>query len=232
MNVYQLPGLENERKLFGTETMVWSDGRTVRDWSFGDWNCDLLLLMQDAAPVYGIAERVGKHPDPFSAQNFWEKPGAGGAKTNKKLHELAATVNCRKLAGSSFIGILKPPATAPGANEKRSDYSGPISNCPYIKKYCLDVLTWAFGKAKNLGTIACMGQKPFQFASEIFDLSAAEMGQLQNVRGSLVARDRFRVSYLGHPGWFGHPSHWGFGGGEAALAAWNRMVRESRFPVH
>src|SRR2546422_655570 len=74
-NVYEL--VANETKLFGTERMVDSTGREVPEWAFGDWNCDMLLIMQDAAAVDGIAARVGKHPDPFSARNFWDEPSAG-----------------------------------------------------------------------------------------------------------------------------------------------------------
>jgi len=118
-NIYELPGLENERKLFGTERMVDCDGNEVKEWRFGDWNCDLLLLMQDAAPVDDILARVqAPHPDPISARNFWEEPNGGGARTNRNLHSLARGIEYRKLVGSALIGILKP-STKPKTSKRR-----------------------------------------------------------------------------------------------------------------
>jgi hypothetical protein len=204
-NVYELPGLQNERKLFGTERMVDFAGREVREWAFGDWDCDMLLLMQDAAAVDGIAARVGKHPDPFSARNFWDEPSAGGAATNRNLYNLAHNIQCRKLVGSALIGILKPG----------SNYSGPIRECQYVRNHCLRALAWAMEpkQTPNLKTVVCLGTKASDFVSDLIG------------RG-LVDASRFRVTHLQHP------SRYPAGGIPVATAAWRRMATESGFVIN
>jgi hypothetical protein len=202
-NVYEL--VTNESKLFGTERMVDASGREISQWAFGDWNCEMLLLMQDAAAVDGIAARVGKHPDPFSARNFWDEPSAGGAATNRNLYNLAANIQCRKLVGSALIGILKP-----GAN-----YSGPIRECSYVRDHCLHTLAWAMEakQTPNLRTVVCLGTKASDFVSDLIN------------RG-LVDASRFRVAQLPHP------SRYPAGGIPVATAAWRRMATESGFAIH
>lgn len=204
-NVYELIGLEKERKLFGTERMVFSDGTESNGWAFGDWDCDMLLLMQDAAAVDGIAERIGKHPDPFSARNFIEEPRGKGATTNRNLYNLASTIDCRKLVGSALIGILKPG----------SDYTSRIANCPYVRNHCLHVLAWVLNpkQTPNLKSLACLGQEASQSLSE---LQASE----------LVDCNRFRMTEL----W--HPRYWPSGGKAQVTAAWGKMAAASGFRVH
>jgi hypothetical protein len=201
-NVYELPGLERERKLFGTERMVYSNGREVQEWTFGDWDCDMLLLLQDAAPVDRIASRNAWHPDPFGARNFIEEPRAA---TNKNLYDLAHGIHCRKLVGSALIGLLKPG----------SDYSGPIRDCSYVTNYCLRALAWVLEpkQTPNLRTLLCLGVKAGQFASEM-------------QRRRLADFSRFRVTHLPHP------SRYPPGGISVATAAWRRMASESGFVVH
>ena len=204
-NVYELPGLEKERKLFGTERMVYSDGTEVTDWAFGDWDCDMLLLMQDAAAVDGIAERIGNHPDPFSARNFIEEPRGKGATTNRNLFNLATTIDCRKLVGSALIGVLKPG----------SDYSSRVAGCPYVRDYCVRVLAWVLNpkQTPNLKSVACLGDKASQF-----------LWYLQT--SNLVDWSRIRVTEL----W--HPRFWPSGGKAEVTAAWNKMAAASGFRVH
>jgi len=204
-NIYELPGLTNESKLFGTERMVDFAGNEVPEWAFGDWNCEMLLLMQDAAAVDGIAARLGKHPDPFSARNFWDEPSAGGAATNRNLYNLARNIQCRKLVGSALIGILKPG----------SNYSGPIRQCAYVRDHCLRTLAWTMDakQTPSLKTVVCLGTKASDFVAVLIN------------RG-LVDSSRFRVAYLPHP------SRYLRGGIPVAVAAWRRMATESGFVVH
>jgi len=204
-NIYELPGLTDESKLFGTECMVDATGREVSEWAFGDWNCDMLLLMQDAAAVDGISARIGKHPDPFSARNFWDEPSAGGAATNRNLYNLARNIQCRRLVGSALIGILKPG----------SDYSGSIRECEYVRNHCLRTLAWAMDakQTPNLRTVVCLGTKASDFVSDLLS------------RG-LVDASRFRVAHLPHP------SRYPAGGIPVATAAWRRMATESGVVVH
>jgi hypothetical protein len=198
-NIYELPGLQNERKLFATERMTDRNGREVEWWRLGDWNCDLLLLLQDTAPVDGIRAWVGKHSDPFSATNFVEEPSAGGARTNRNLYELSHSIECRKLVGSALIGILKPG----------SSYSGPIRECQYVRDHCLRVLAWVMNRTQtpNLRAIVCLGKTATDFISHI-------------QRRDLVDCSRFRVAHLPHP------SRYPPGGKPVATAAWNRMAIE------
>src|SRR5690348_2505460 len=200
-NVYQLPGLEREQKLFGTERMVYSDDTEVGRWTFGDWDCDLLLLMQDAAAVGGIEERIkDRHPDPFSARNFLEEPRAGGATTNRNLSNLANPIVCRKLAGSALIGILKGG----------SDYSSSIPDCRYVREHCLRVLAWVLDpqQTPNLKSVACLGVKAFRF----FEVLKAS---------KLIDCNRFRVTHLRHP------RSWPSSGKAGAIADWSKMAAES-----
>jgi hypothetical protein len=214
--VYELAGLASEGKMFGSERMVDRAGREVPTWQFGDWDWDVFFLMQDAAPHDKIAERIGKHPDPFSARNFFEEPRAGGAQTNRNLHELANHLDCRKLAGSAFVGVLKPG----------EDYSGPVDNlfdCPWIRGHCRDAIGWVFeeAQASRQRTICCLGGPAFELVAEILAIGDAEKSRLGRERGSTAAIGRFRVSSL----W--HPSRWPPGGRQVAHAAWKRMATES-----
>lgn len=204
-NVYELPGLEDEQKLFATERMAYCDNREVEWWKYGDWNCDLLLLLQDTAPVDGIASWIGKHPDPFSATNFIEEPKGKGAATNRNLYNLSHGIECRKLVGSALIGILKPG----------SNYSGPIRECSYVRDHCLRVLAWVMNQEQtpNLRTVLCLGKTASSFVSDI-------------QRRGLVDCDRFRVEQLRHP------SRYPRGGRPVVTAAWNRMATESGFRVN
>lgn len=204
-NVYELTGLHNERKLFATERMVDSNGEEVKEWAFGDWDCDMLLLMQDTAPVDAIAARVGKHPDPFSARNFWNEPSAGGACTNRNLYNLAHRIQCRKLVGSALIGILKP-----GLN-----YSGPIRECRYVQDHCLRTLSWVLDpkQTPNLKTVVCLSRKADDFVSDI------------QQRG-MVNFSRLRIERLPHPSRYSL-----YGSKQAAENAWIHMATQSGFLV-
>jgi hypothetical protein len=201
-NIYELPGLENERKLFGTEQMVDRDGNEVKEWRFGDWNCDLLLLMQDAAPVDDILARVqAQHPDPISARNFWEEPNGGGARTNRNLHNLARGIECRKLVGSALVGILKPSTKPEDKQTKKgSDYSNRLKECPYVRAYCKKALEWVIKRTSkvNLKTVACLGDKSFDFVSEILELDHSQRRYLD---GPILSLRRLVSQAYYYPNW-------------------------------
>jgi hypothetical protein len=159
----------------------YSRGDRLYDWRFGDWDCDVLFLMQDAAPCDKIAERVGRHPDPFSARNFVEEPRVGGAQTNRNLHDFASRLNCRKLAGSAFIAILKPG----------EDYSGPVEalgRCPCVRGYRLNVLRWTLEKEQtpNLRAVVCLGAPALEFISEALALEGRALTRLSRQRGGAL----------------------------------------------
>jgi len=221
-NVYELGGLTAESKLYGSERMVDHLGREFPTWQLGDWDWDALLLMQDAAPHDPIAARIGKHPDPFSARNFIEEPRAGGAQTNRNLHELAGHLECRKLAGSVFAGVLKPG----------TDYSGSVGkllNCPHIRTYCLNVLRWVLNEdgRSTPRTICCLGEHAFEVVCELLDISVCERARLNRVRGSITQVGRFNIAYLWHPSRWPRSRYWPPGGRVVAEAAWRRMADET-----
>jgi hypothetical protein len=165
----------------------YSRGDRLYDWRFGDWDCDVLFLMQDAAPCDKIAERVGRHPDPFSARNFVEEPRVGGAQTNRNLHDFASRLNCRKLAGSAFIAILKPG----------EDYSGPVEalgRCPCVRGYRLNVLRWTLEKEQtpNLRAVVCLGAPALEFISEALALEGRALTRLSRQRGGRCTSEALR----------------------------------------
>jgi hypothetical protein len=204
-NVYELPGLEDERKLFATERMVDCYGHEDKEWEFGDWDCDMLLLLQDAASVEGMEKYIGNHPDPFSATNFKEQT-KDGARTTDNFYKLAHGICCRKLAGSARIGILKPG----------QKYSGRILECQYVQGYCLGVLAWVMHREQtpNLRAVVCLGTKSFDYISKI-------------KRRGMVDCGRFWAVKLTHPASWNPPGY-----SREATTAWNRMASEFGFRVN
>lgn len=216
--------------MFGSERMIDRSGKNVIrqpyngaviSWEFGDWDCDAFFVMQDAAPWDKIAERVGKHPDPFSARNFIEEPGAGGAATNRELVRFSTPLRCRKLAGSALVGVLRPG----------SSYSGRVPDllqCDWTRKYCADVLRWVTDERNtpNLKLIACLGIPAFDFISQALNIAPGERIALEQNRGSTIRCGRFRVAYLWHP----QPQAWSKVGRPTVEAAWKRMAAEANIP--
>lgn len=229
-NVYEIKGLEDERKLFGSERMVDRSGSevsqhpykgTVVSWDFGDWNCDAFFVMQDAAPWDKIAERVDVHPDPFSARNFIEEPRAGGAATNRELQRFAAPLRCRKLAGSALIGVLRPGAK----------YSGPVPDlltCDFVRDHCAGVLNWVCRESvtPNLKVVACLGNAALDFVVDAFAVSRADRRKLETNRGATVQMGRLLIANLWHP----QPQAWSGVGRVEVESAWKRMALEAGIP--
>jgi hypothetical protein len=232
--VYELEGLSGETKLFGSERMSDRIGQEVLnlqhrgrhvDWRFGDWDAEILLLMQDAAPHDGIRDRVGTHPDPFSARNFIEEPRAGGAQTNRNLHELASHLACRKLAGSAFAGILKG----------KDDYSGSVEKleeCPWVRGYCIRVLRWVLDRktTKHLKVVVCLGVTAADFVSEALAIDESEAELLRRERGGAIRAGHLLVSHLWHPSRWPNGRYWPPGGRKAAEAGWRRMAQACGLP--
>ncbi len=216
-NVYELPGLEGEQKMFASERMVDRKGREVLDWQFGDWDCDVLLLMQDAAPWTAIAERVGVHPDPFSARNFREEPQAGGAATNRELLRFSKPLDCRKLPGSALIGLLKPGTGYSGSIEG-------LTRCNHNSRHISAALRWVLDPATtpNLRLLVCLGKPAFARVAEILKIERTVLERLDRERGSIARHGRIAVSYLWHP----QPQAWSAVGREAVIASWQRMAQE------
>lgn len=218
-NVYELPGLEHETKLFGTERMVSRAGQEVEDWKYGDWDWDIFFLMQDAAPRDAITIRLGTHPDPFAARNFREEPQGGGAPTNRNLHDLASHLKCRKLAGSALVGLLKP-----GKN-----YSGNLFSCPHISAHCNDVLRWVLEEelTKRRKTICCLGKHAFDTIVDLLGMAENDRQRITSQRGAVASIGRFNVAYLWHPRSWPTRCYFPPGGRAVAEAAWKRMAAEA-----
>lgn len=149
-NIYDI--CPDERLLFGTETL------------YGDWDCDLLILGQDAGPADEFERlRDAGHPHPFAHREF--RPGfprydptagRGGACTNATVYALAERVGCRKLYGSAMIGLLRP-----GEN-----YHGTLPKPTLVRDHCVAVLRWTIDPERtgNLVAIMCLGTLAADFA--------------------------------------------------------------------
>ena len=227
-NVYELPGLENEPKLFSSESMVFADGREAPEWPFGDWDCDALLVMQDAAPWDAIQHRVEQQPephrDPFSQRNFVEEPTAGGAQTNQYLVRFARHLRCRKLAGNAMIGILKPPGEY---STRKTDVL--LMECPWIRGHCIDVIRWVLDAKRTpyLKLVACLGKPALDVVCEAVGVPGAMKSSLATERGRAEKVGRLHVAHTWHP----RPTAWRTRVPEGVVEdTWRRMARESGIP--
>lgn len=149
-NIYEI--CPAEQLLFGTETL------------YGDWECDLLILGQDAGPADEFERlRDAGHPHPFAHREF--RPGfprydpaagRGGAGTNETVHRLSERVECRKLYGSAMIGLFRP-----GQN-----YHGALPKPGLVRDHCVRVLRWVLDpeQTRNLAAVMCLGTLAADFA--------------------------------------------------------------------
>lgn len=214
-NVYELPGFERERKLYGTEILVGRDGVEESSWRYGDWDAELLLLAQDAASVDNIKQRIGQHPDPFCALDW--RCNTDGMEANRNLHWLAQQVDCRKLYGSAFAGLLK--------HGMRSD---PPPKSDAIRMHIRKVLQWVTDPAQtpNLRIIACLGNPARDLVADTLVRDRHSRAMLKHGVGSTIRAGRVRVIHLMHPSRINQ----GKGGcGPRAWASWQRIASECGF---
>ncbi len=221
-NVYEI--LPNETKLYGTESLVDENGVTEPSWKYGYWkSAELLLLAQDPSNLKTIQRRCDEgHPDPFCAFDWrFDKKGQpqrDGNETNRNLHWLGQQIDCRKLYGSAFVGLLKH-----GSN--RSD---PLPKGPAVRRYQRDVLKWVVDPSRTprLRAIACLGRKARDLVAKVL-LDRVERGRFKKV-GSAVRVGRFYVIYLMHPSPI---NHWRAGFGPEAWPNWRKLAVECKFPI-
>lgn len=218
-NVYEV--LPKETKLYGTESLVDWDGVPEPSWNYGYWrNAELLLLAQDASNADLIKQRRDAgHPDPFCAFDW--RTSADGLETNRNLHWLAQQIDCPKLYGSAFVGLLKD-----------GDRGGATPKGLAVRKYISDVLKWVIAKEQtpNLKAIACLGTDARNLVADtVLDRYAALQFKRSDV-GSFVRCDDLILGYLRHPG-----RRWAFrsnpserGCGPNAWQHWKEIARKCR----
>ena len=215
-NVYEL--LPPETKLFGTETLVDEQGTEEPTWQYGDWDAQLLFLAQDACNADKIEQRIdNRHPDPFCAFD-WRTSGEG-LETNRNLHWLAQQIDCRKLYGSAYLGLLK--------SGKRGDV---VPKGPDIKPHLCRTLAWVLQpkQTPKLQAIACLGTKARDLTIQVLGLDRAKAATLKQGVGSCIRTDRFYVIHLMHPG----RRNLGKGGcGPKAWLTWQKVAKDCGFPI-
>jgi hypothetical protein len=215
-NVYEL--LPRETKLFGTESLLDQRGIAEPTWRYGDWDADLLLLAQDAANSETIEQRIADgHPDPFCALDWREF--SDGMETNRNLHWLAQQLQCRKLYGSAYLGLLK--------SGSRGDA---VPNGPDIKPHVRRTLAWALDpkQTRNLRAIACLGTEARDLLIQVLGLDRAKAAALRQGVGSSIRTDQFYVIHLMHPG----RRNMGKGGcGPKAWLNWHKLAVDCGYPI-
>lgn len=134
-NIFQI--VPDETRLFGTESL------------YGDWDAALLLLAKDFAPVQVVRRRISEGDSrPFrhgqSALDF-QRMGVG---TNEHIETLTARLQCKKLYGSAFGGLLRNDGKA----------SGPLPGYAHVRdEYAAGMLKWVIEEATNLRMVVCLG---------------------------------------------------------------------------
>ncbi|HVS82108.1 MAG TPA: hypothetical protein VHE60_10280 [Pyrinomonadaceae bacterium] len=220
-NVYEI--LPNETKLYGTESLVDENGVPEPSWKYGYWKeAELLLLAQDPSNLRTIQERQDNgHPDPFGAKD-WRVDENGnarrdGSETNRNLHWLAQQIDCRKLYGSAFVGLLKH-------GSHRSD---PLPRGPAVEKYKNEVLAWVLDRTPNLRAIACLEIRARDLVAKVI-LDRAQTRELKKRVGSAVRVGKLYVIYLRHPSPI---NHWREGCGLDAWRHWQKLACDCDFPI-
>lgn len=229
-NVYQL--LPHERKLYGTESLVDQNGKTEPTWRYGHWvDAEMLLLAQDPSNAEVIRARrdgdprrgIRPHPDPYCAWDWrFDKngnPQRDGGETNRNLHWLAQQIDCRKLYGSAFAGLLKHTAGR----------SGPLPKGPRVAEYKTEVLKWVVNPTRTpqLRAIVCLGEKARDLVATAI-LSSDERQRLSGGVGSAVRSGPFYIIHLMHPSPI---NHWRAGFGPRAWELWRKIATDCGFRV-
>ena len=182
----------------------------------GYWKtAELLLLAQDPANLKTIQERIGWHSDPFCAFDWREKKD--GFETNRNLHWLAQQIDCRKLYGSVFAGLLKHSESKSGKTPKSLA----------VVAYKKTVLTWVLDHVPNLRAIACLGAQARDFvAEELLDPERAS--EFIRGVGSAVRLEGLYVIHLMRPGfWNRNRGGWA----PTAWEQWRKIALECNFRI-
>jgi len=200
-NIYEL--LPNEMKLYGTESLVDENGGPESTWKYGHWKtAELFLLAQDASNVEHIEQRrdgntqhgIRPHPDPFCAWDWrFDKNGSpqrDGNETNRNLDWLARQIDCRKLYGSGFVGLLKYGARGDSPPKGQG-----------VKEYKRKVLEWVIdpNQTPRLRAIACLGVQARDLVCDVL-LDGIQSAQLKQGVGSAVRIGDLYIIHLMHSG--------------------------------
>lgn len=144
-NVYALPGLRDERKLYCTETIP----------GLNDWDAPTLLMAQDAAPVDVIKDRIRR-----GESNPWRHGVRGdsmGWPTNERVQDLANRIRGSKLYGSVLAHMLK-------IGEELPELRGGL-----LHDHLQRVLEFVVGDMTNLQALVCLGNIPHQLVASWAD---------------------------------------------------------------
>lgn len=149
-NIWEL--LPYEKKLYGTETL------------FGDWDGELLILLQDFSTREEIRQRIAaRDPNPYRHDP--------AIRTNRRLEKLAAPLGegldprrCRMLYGSALAGLLKGGTSL----------SGGLPNWRSLLEYAQKVLLWTLGQMPNVKTVACCGKVAWETATTAHGLNGLD----------------------------------------------------------
>jgi len=228
-NIYEL--LPNEMKLYGTESLVDENGGPESTWKYGHWKtAELFLLAQDASNVEHIEQRrdgntqhgIRPHPDPFCAWDWrFDKNGSpqrDGNETNRNLHWLARQIDCRKLYGSAFVGLLKYGARGDSPPKGQG-----------VKEYKRKVLEWVIdpNQTPRLRAIACLGVQARDLVCDVL-LDGIQSAQLKQGLGSAVRIGDLYIIHLMHSG----RRNQGKGGcGPRAWVHWQKLARDCDFRI-
>lgn len=149
-NIWEL--LPNEKHLYGTETM------------FGDWDAEVLILLQDFSTAGEIRRRIAVgDPNPYRHDP--------SIMTNRRLLQYAGPLatgdtptTCGLLYGSALVGLLK----------EGEGLSAKYSKSPKVTEYTQRVLAWVTGKMPNLKVIACCGKEAWETATSTFGIGGLD----------------------------------------------------------
>ena len=145
INVYSLPRLGNEQKLFCTETL------------FGDWDAPTLLLAKDAAPAHVIRTRIEQNDaDPWRHGVRGRDPM--GYRTNERVMEIAQLFLGSKLYGSALAHMLKE-------NEQTSGSLADFYSGGPLRDHLKRVLEFVVTNMCNLEAIVCLGNEAYGLVS-------------------------------------------------------------------
>lgn len=177
INVFSIPELANESKLYCTETLL------------GDWSGETLILAKDAAPAHVILDRIKSgEPDPWRHGVRGRDPM--GFQTNERVKELADLIKGGKLYGSALAHLLKEDERT---SSSLSDFhTGPL------REHLECVLGLVVKTMPKLRAVICLGNEAHDLVSSIAAGAAAglQVGQCSN---STLFERELVIARLYHP---------------------------------
>lgn len=149
-NIWEL--LPHEKKLYGTETL------------FGDWDGELLILLQDFSTRQEIEQRITAG----DTNPYRHDPDI---KTNRRLEVCAAHFSrgldprtCGILYGSALVGLLK----------EGDSLSSGLGKWHSVLAYAQEVLAWTLGQMPAVKMVACCGKVAWETATTTHGLKGLD----------------------------------------------------------